>query len=183
MDPNVLSASRQKMDKALEVLRSDLSTIRTGRAAPSLVENVVISAYGGSARLKVLELATIAAQDPQTLTITPFDGSVIEEIRKGIMEASLGFNPVVDGQLIRISIPPLSQERREELIHLMHQKLENGKIMIRQTRHEAMSEVKKEDLSEDETSRLEKEIQNMTDKHIEEIDQLGKNKEEELLQI
>ena len=183
MDPNLLNDARGKMQKAMTALFTDLATVRTGRATPSLVENIVVSVYGGSTRLKVLELATIGAQDPQTLVITPFDGSIIEEIRKGIMEASLGFNPVVDGQLIRISIPPLSQERREELIHLMHQKLENGKIMIRQTRHEAMSEVKKEDLSEDETSRLEKEIQNMTDKHIEEIDQLGKNKEEELLQI
>ena len=178
-----LSEAQQKMQKAMQSLFSDLSTVRTGRAAPSLVENIVVSVYGGSTRLKVLELATIGAQDPQTLVITPFDGSIIEEIRKGIMEANVGLNPVVDGPLIRISIPPLSQERREELIHLMKQKLEAGRIMIRQIRHEAMADIKKANLPEDETSRLEKEVQGMTDKFIGEIDALGRKKEDDLLQI
>ncbi|MEK9178317.1 MAG: ribosome recycling factor [Patescibacteria group bacterium] len=178
-----LSEAQQKMQKAMQSLSSDLSTVRTGRAAPSLVENIVVSVYGGSTRLKVLELATIGAQDPQTLVITPFDGSIIEEIRKGIMEANVGLNPVVDGPLIRISIPPLSQERREELIHLMKQKLEAGRIMIRQIRHEAMADIKKANLPEDETSRLEKEVQGMTDKFIGEIDALGRKKEDDLLQI
>jgi len=183
MDPNFLNEARSKMQKAMEALSSDLATVRTGRATPSLVENISVSVYGGSTKLKLLELATIGASDSQTLVITPFDGSIIEEIRKGISEANVGLNPVVDGQLIRISIPPLSQERREELIHLMRQKLEAGRIMIRQIRHEAMDGIKKAELSEDETSRLEKEVQAMTDKFIGEIDALGRKKEEDLLQI
>lgn len=176
---------RQKMQKVLEVLHGDLATVRTGRATPSLVEHIVINAYGATTKLKVLELATIAASDLQTLVITPFDQSIIGEIQKGIQEANVGLNPVIDGQLIRISIPPLSQERRAELIHLMKQKLENGRIMIRQVRHEAMNEVKKQStsLSEDEVVRLEKEVQKATDEKISEIDSTGKKKEEELLQI
>src|SRR5216684_832336 len=96
--------THQQMQKVLEVLHADLSTVRTGRAAPSLVENIVISAYGGTTQLKVVELATISTIDNQTLTVTPFDGSIIGEIQKGIIESGAGLNPVIDGQLIRIAI-------------------------------------------------------------------------------
>lgn len=181
---SIISSSKEKMQKALELLRHDLATVRTGRAAPSLVENIVISAYGGNAKLRVMELATISATDLQTLTVTPYDGSIIGEIQKGIIESGAGLNPVIDGQLIRISIPMLSEERRQELIKLMKQKLENGKIMVRQVRHEAMDEIKKDEgLSEDEVSRLEKEIQKETDDTMSQIDEMGKRKEEELMQI
>lgn len=178
-----LNVTAQNMQKVLEVIKSDLSTVRTGRAAPSLVENIVIGAYGGTTKLRVLELASITSSDPQTLVVTPFDPTIIGEIQKGIMEANVGLNPVIDGQIIRISIPPLSEERRKELIHLVNQKLEGGKIQIRQARHDALSELKKEGLSEDEVSRFEKEVQKLTDDTIAEIDSLGKRKEEELLQI
>lgn len=182
-----LEVTRGKMQKVLDVLHGDLATVRTGRAAPSLVENIVISAYGGTTRLRVLELATISASDNQTLTITPFDGSIIGEIQKGILEADTGLNPTIDGQMIRINIPQLSEERRQELIKLMHLKLENGKIMIRQVRHEAMEEIKKQyndkTVGEDEMARLEKETQRATDETMGQIDEMGKKKEEELLQI
>lgn len=183
MDP-LIQEIHARMQKVLEVLKTDLATVRTGRATPSLVENIVISAYGGSAKLKVMELATIGAPDVQTLQITPFDQSTIHEISKGIQEANTGLNPVVDSPVIRISIPPLSQERREELIHLMRQKLENGKVMIRQARQDAMNEVKKaDDLSEDDEHRLEKEIQRVTDEFMSQIEAMGKQKESELLQM
>lgn len=183
MDP-LIQETHSRMQKVLEVLRIDLSTVRTGRAMPSLVENIVINAYGGSGKLKVMELATIGAPDSQTLQISPFDQSTIHEIAKGIQEANIGLNPVVDAPIVRISIPPLSQERREELIHLMRQKLENGKIMIRQARQDAMNEVKKaEDLSEDDEHRLEKEIQRVTDESMAQVEAMGKQKEVELLQI
>lgn len=183
MDPNLIADAREKMRKALEILHSDISTIRTGKAAPSLVENISVSVYNGTTRLRILELATVNASDSQTLVITPFDASITEEIRKGILESGAGLNPSSDGQVIRISIPPLSQERRQELIHLMNQKLENGRVMIRQIRHESLSDLKKGDLPEDENSRLEKEIQGATDEFVAEIDSLGKKKEEELMQI
>lgn len=175
-----------KIEKILDVLREDLGTIRTGRAAPSLVENISISAYGGSARLKVMELATIGATDSSTLVITPFDQATIQEIEKGIRDENVGLNPVVDGQVIRISIPPLSTERREELIKSMKHKLENGRIMVRQARQDAMNDTKKQKengLSEDEVSRTEKEIQKKVDETMSQIDEMGRQKEQELLQI
>ena len=180
----LIQDTKARMQKILEVLKNDLATVRTGRAVPSLVETISISAYGGSARLKVMELATTVATDTQTLVITPFDQSTIHEIVKGIQEANIGLNPVVDAPIIRISIPPLSQERREELIHLMRQKLENGKIMARQVRQDAMNDIKKaEDLSEDEEARLEKEVQKATDDTMAQIEAMGKQKEAELLQM
>jgi len=179
------------MQRVLDVIKTDLATVRTGRAAPSLVENIVINAYGGppagGSKMRVLELATIGSLDPQTLVVTPFDASIIGEIQKGIQEANVGLNPVVDGQLIRISIPPLSQERREELVSLVHQKLEGGKIQIRQVRHEAMEEIKKKfnskEITEDDVLRLEKEVQKATDDITSEIEDLGKRKEEELMTV
>lgn len=183
MDPLIQSTSAN-MQKVLDILKHDIATIRTGRAAPSLVENIVINAYDGSAKLKVIELATVAALDTQTLVITPFDHSTIHDIEKGIQEANIGVSPVVDSTLIRISLPPLSTERRQELIHLMKQKLENGRILLRQARQEAMNEIKKSDeWSEDEVHRLEKEVQATVDTFMGQVDALGKQKEEELLQI
>lgn len=181
----IIEEARRKLGKVLEVLQTDLSTVRTGRASPSLVESIVVSAYGGSTRLKIMELATISAVDSQTLNITPFDGSIIGELQKGILEAQVGLTPVIDGQLIRISIPSLSEERRNQLIHLMKQKIENGRIMVRQVRHEAMDSIKKqkEGISEDDSKRLEKEAQKITDEFIEQIDAMGKRKEEELMAI
>lgn len=178
---------RKKIERIVEVLREDLGTIRTGRAAPSLVENITINAYGGSARLKIMELATIGATDTSTLVITPFDQSTIQEIEKGIRDENVGLNPAVDGQVIRISIPPLSTERREELIKSMKHKLENGRIMVRQARQEAMSDVKKQkeegSFSEDDVTRSEKEIQRAIDETMVKIDEMGSQKEQELLQI
>ncbi len=183
MEPNFIPTIRQNMAKALEILTSDIGTIRTGKATPALVENIVVSAYNGTTKLRVMELATVNAQDAQSLVITPFDASVLEDIRKGILESGAGFNPSTDGQVVRITIPPLSEERRQELIHLMKQKLEAGRVMIRQNRQDAMNDIKKADLPEDETSRLEKEVQTLTDEMTTQIDTLGKRKEEELLQI
>src|SRR6185295_11138921 len=172
MDPNFIPTIKEQMRKAFDILSSDISTIRTGRAAPSIVESIVVSVYGGSSKLRIMELATISAVDPQTLVITPFDASIIDEISKGILEANVGLNPSTDGQLIRISIPPLSQERRQELIHAMKQKLENGRIMVRQIRHEGMADVKRnldsKNIGEDEQTRIEKEIQKSTDEFISE---------------
>ncbi len=183
MDP-LVTATKQKIGKVLDILKGDLATIHAGRATPSLVEGISISVYGGSARLKVLELATVHAVDNQTLVLTPFDPSVISEIQKGIMESNVGLNPSVDGALLRISIPPLSQERRQELIKAMKHKLENGRIMVRQVRQEAMNEIKKEyEGLEDDIKRLEKDTQRLVDETMETIEDWGRQKEAELLQI
>ncbi len=183
MDP-VANQTKQKLQKVLDLLQDDLATIRTGRATPSLVENIVINTYGGSARLKVMELATIGAPDTQTIILTPFDASVIHDLQKGIEAANIGLNPIIDGTILRISIPPLSLERREELIKAMKHKLENGRIMVRQARHEMIEDMKKDyEGREDDIKRLEKEVQKLVDETSETIEQWGKQKEQELLQI
>ena len=187
MQPDILNQTKARLQKVLEVIKNDISTIRTGKASPSLVENLFISVYGGSAKMRLMELATIGTTDPQTIIVTPFDHAIIQEIEKGIFEANIGISPVVDGQIIRISLPPLSEERRQELIKAMKHKLENGKIMIRQARHEIMEDIKKNyeesNLTDDEKQRLEKEVQKIVDEYTAIIDGLGEQKEAELSQI
>lgn len=186
MDP-LISQTRNKMQKVLQVMNDDFATIRTGKASPALIENIAINAYGGTQKLKIMELATIHVQDPHTITITPFDISISHEIEKGIQEANAGLNPIVDGEFLRINLPPLSEERRKEMVKLINQKSESGKVMLRQIRHESMEEVKKQAnakaISEDDATRYEKEIQRETDEFSEKIDKLRKVKEEELMKI
>ena len=184
---DIVSQMRARMQKALLVLQEDLSTVRTGRAMPSLIENVVVAVYGGAQRLRIKELATISASDPQTLVLQPFDPSIAGEIQKGIMEANVGLTPSSDGNIIRISIPPLSEERRLELIKLMKQKLENGKIAIRQIRQDARNTVRKEhnnkEISEEQMFAIDEDIQKITDATMLPVDEMGRRKEAELLQI
>lgn len=187
MIETTVNEARDRMRKALEVTRLDLTSIHSGRATPALVENLIITAYGGSQRLKLTELATITTQDAKTLMISPFDPSIIQEIERSIQEANVGLTPVVDGDIIRIIIPALSAERRQEYIKLAHTKLEGGRILIRQVRQEAMKDLKKleEDktISEDERKHGERLVQELTDEMIAEIDALGERKEQELLQV
>lgn len=186
MDPRLLEV-HDRMQKAVQIISSDLSAIRTGRAAPSIVENIVISAYGGSQKLKVMELGTISSSDPKTLVIQPWDTSTLPDIHKGIMEANIGLSPVVDSNVVRISFPPLTEERRMEFIKLLKQKIEAGKVMIRQVRHDKMSELKRgfesKEITEDERRKLEEELQKMTDELIGEIENIGNKKEQELIQL
>ncbi len=183
----LLNQTRDQMKKAVEITRLDLSTIHSGRATPALVENISIAAYGGAQRLKIMELATITTMDSKTIVISPFDPSIIAEIEKGLLEANSGLTPVVDGEVIRISIPPLSQERREEYIKLARTKLEGGRIMIRQGRHEAMHKLKmseeNKEISEDQRTQGEKHTQELTDEMIAELDGMGNRKEAELMQV
>jgi ribosome recycling factor len=182
-----LDLVKQNMQKVIDVIKVDLATVRTGRASPSLVENIVIHSYGGTQNLKVVELAQIGTSDAQTIVITPYDQSIIGEIHKGLLEGNIGLTPVIDGTIIRISIPLLTEERRQQLVGLVNQKLEGGKIQIRQVRHEAMNEYKKQlndkTISEDEMFHAEKEVQRLTDETIAELEALGKKKEEDLMAI
>lgn len=182
-----LSLVQQKMIKAKEIIAVDLSSIRSGRATPSLVENITVIAYNGTQKLKIRELGTISAQDTRTLVIIPWDQSVLDDICKGILEANVGVTPVKEGNLVRISIPLLTEERRKEYVKLLKQKIEAGRIMVRQLRHDKMSEIKRnfeeKIATEDEKFKAEENLQKLTDKVILEIELLGKEKEEELLQI
>ncbi|MBI4067257.1 ribosome recycling factor [Candidatus Gottesmanbacteria bacterium] len=187
MDQEVQSQVKDKMMKAIGVLKDDLATIRTGRASPALVENVVISAYENTQHLRVKEMATITTDGPRMIIISPFDLSIIKDIERSINAANLGINAYIDGPVVRINIPTLTAERREEYIKLAHTKLEGGRVMIRQVRHEAMGDVKKrfenKEISEDDKKRLEKEIQILTDELIAEVDVLRERKEAELREI
>lgn len=174
----------QRMEQALNLVRQDVGTIRTGRATPSLVEDIVIDAYGGTSRLKVIELASITVPDPQTVLITPWDKSVIGEIRKGIERVNIGLNPVITSDAIRINLPPLTSEDRGKYVKFLSQKLESGKVMVRQIRQEGMHEIRKmsdaKEISEDQQVFKEKKLQETTDQYIEKIEEMGRVKEVEL---
>lgn len=186
MDLN-LSETKQKMLKALELIKADLATLRTGRASPALVENLEVLVYGGAQKLKIIELASITTPDPHLILITPWDQSIIGDIAKGIQVSNIGLSPVIDSSSIRLSIPPLTEERRLELVKAMRQKLEAGKVMIRQVRHDLMAEIKRaydeKELIEDDKKRIEETLQKTTDEMMGEIDRLGMAKEEELMTV
>lgn len=177
----------QKFQKVIDSVASDISGIRTGRATPSLVENIMVPAYGGTQHLRVLELGTITAPDTQTLVISPWDKSIIGDIRKGILEANLGMNPSIDGEIIRISFPPLTTEDREKYVKLLSGKLESSKVMARQVRADEMHEIKKKfeakEITEDDKKDDEKQLQDLTDSFIAKIETMGEAKKQELMQI
>lgn len=187
MDQQFLPAAKDKMVKAMHMLLEDLATIRTGRATPALVENLVIAAYDNTQHLRLKEMATITTEGARMLIIAPFDPTVIRDIERAITTANLGYSGAVDGSIIRISIPPLTDERRQEYIKLAHTKLEGGRVMVRQVRHEAMATLKHKfeakELGEDEKKHLEKEIQTYTDEFMAEIEVMRENKEKELKEI
>lgn len=172
---------QSKFQKTIEVVKQDLNTIRTGKASPALIENLIVDAYG--TKMKLVELATIAATDPTTIVLTPFDQANIEAIIKAISAANLGLTAISEDTRIRVVVPTLSQERRLEYVKLVKSKIEGGKIMIRQIRHDAMEDVSKAEANEDEKERMEKEVQALTDKMVEDLDLLAENKEKELLSL
>ncbi len=176
-----------KMQKVLEFVRADVATVRTGRATPALVENIVINAYGGTTQMRIVELAQVTVPDPQSLVISPYDQSIIGDIRRDIVGANVGLTPVIDNSVIRIAVPMLTEERRLEYVKMLHRKLEEGRVKIRQIRHDKMAEVKREaeegGVNEDDRKRWEDELQKLTDKLMGEIEEIGKNKEAELLKI
>lgn len=180
-----LDGAQLKMQDAVSHLKGELAQIRTGRATSALVSDIMVDAY--DSKLMVKELAQISTPEPTVILISPYDKAIITNIVGGITKANIGLNPVVDGDLIRIVIPPLTAERREEFIKQMHQILEKYRVQIRQARHEAREELKgkKEsgEISEDEEERLEKELQKLHDEYIESIEVAGKNKEDQLREI
>lgn len=184
MDP-ILTEPNSKIEAALHHFKMEIAGIRAGRANPSLIENIPVSAYGGT--MKLNEVGNISAPQPTLLTVQVWDGSILDNVIKAIQEANLGLNPSNEGTMIRLPIPPLTAERREEFIKLLHQKLEAARVEIRQKRADFRNEWKKAsdggEFGEDEFFRREKLLQELVDKKILEIENLGKAKEEELTQI
>ncbi len=184
MDP-VLTEANQKLHSALEHLKLELSSIRAGRANPASIENVPVKAYGEV--LKLQEVGTISAPQPSLLTVTVWDAGVVNEIVKSIQEANLGFNPSFEGQTIRLPIPPLTAERRTEMIKQVHQRQETTKISLRQIRQEIRDGWLKlqhnGEYSEDEFERRTRVLQDLIDHFVAQVEELGKTKETELQQI
>src|SRR4030042_3529170 len=181
------SSIRNKMQQVVNLVLSDISSLRTGRATSAVIDSLLVDVYKGQQKLKIQELATITSTDAQTLVIDPWDKSIIGEIRQGILSANIGLNPMVDGEIIRINFPVMTTEDREKYIKLLSTKLENGRIIIRQIRGEAMRDLKEnfeeKQISEDEKFEGEKNIQKITDEYINRINEAGENKKKDLLQI
>lgn len=178
---------RPRMEKSLDFLRQEILSIRSDKAAPSILENLLCSVYGGTQQLKLVELGTITSPDPRTLVFQPWDASIIGEIRQAISKTGIGLTPIIDGAVIRMAVPPLSLERRQELLKLLGKLLENAKISIRMIRRDKMVEIKNvfenKEVSEDEKFRSEQELQKITDEYIEKIEEMGKKKESELTTV
>ncbi|MGN6362741.1 MAG: ribosome recycling factor [Thermomicrobiales bacterium] len=185
MIEDVIADGRTRMEKAMDALHRELMAIRTGRAAPSLVERLPVEQYGTEMPLN--QLANIAAPEARLITITPWDKSSINDIEKAIRKSELGLNPTNDGQLIRIAIPPLTEERRRALVKVVHTKVEDAKIAVRNIRRDAMSQAKEfkdeKMISEDDERRAETQIQDLTNKFVAQAEQIGKDKERDVLQV
>jgi ribosome recycling factor len=182
---DMLSSAEGRMRGAIQVLHDDLSAIRTGRASPALVEKLPIEYYGTPTPL--MQLATINVPEPRSLMIKPFDPTTIKIIEKAIQSSDLGLNPNNDGKVIHLNLPPLTEERRRDLVKHVHHRLEESRVAIRNIRRDAhndMRDFEKEKLiSEDELERGEEDLQKLTDRFIEEVAEMGKKKEIEIMEV
>lgn len=177
--------SQAKMDSAIQAVEHEFSTIRTGRASLGILDQVVVDAYGSQLPLK--QVSTLSIPDPRNIVIQPWDKNVAPAIEKAILAANLGLTPINDGKVIRINIPPLTEERRMELVKVAKHMAEEGRVSIRNIRRHTKDEVKRMEkdhkISEDECYKALDKIQQITDDHIEKINQLLKAKEEEILEV
>ncbi len=185
MIDELLADAKERMQKSVEATRNELATVRTGRASPHLLDRLSIDYYGAQTPLK--QLAQVAATDARMLTVTPYDKSSISTIEKAVMESDLGLTPSNDGNVIRLQIPELTEERRRELVKVVHGVAEQGRVAVRNVRRDVMHdlrELKKEgEAGSDEEHHGETELQKHTDAAIGEIDSLLKGKEEEILEV
>jgi len=183
--PEVLSKAEAKMSKAVEILERELLGLRTGRASPALVENIRADYYGVPTPIK--ELASIAVPEARLLVIQPWDKNALPAIEKAILKSELGITPSNDGNVIRLVIPQLTEERRRDLVKLVRKRVEEGKVAIRNVRREALEKIrlaeKEKEISEDEARRFQDKLQKLTDGFIEDMDRLGQNKEAEIMEV
>ncbi len=180
-----ISDARHRMQKAIEHLLEELLSIRSGRAAPSLLESVKANAYGQTMSLK--ELASITAPEPRMLMVQPWDAGNIDSIAKAIRDAGMGFNPIVESNMIRVAVPALNEERRNDLIKLVNEKSEAARIAIRSIRREIIESIEKEEkngkISKDDSHRFQEQVQKITDEMVGEIDKVARAKETELREV
>ena len=185
MIKEILNSAETRMRGAIQVLHDDLASIRTGRASPGLVEKMPIEYYGTPTPL--MQLASISVPEPRTLTIKPFDPSTLKVIEKAIQASDLGLNPNNDGKVIHLNLPPLTEERRRDLVKHVHHRLEEARIAVRNIRRDAHNDLrdfeKEKLISEDELKRGEEDLQKLTDRFVEEIAGHGEKKEAEIMEV
>ena len=183
----ILLETKDAMEKAVDYVLHEMSTVRTGKASPALVENidVTVQSYGSTMKLK--ELAVIATPDPRMITVTPFDPSTIGDIERALRESKIGINPAVDSKFIRLPIPELSQERRVDLTKVVKEMAEQGRVRVRSARREGIDKLKAgqkaSEITEDNFHDLEKEVQNLTDKFVSSIDRHLEHKEKDIMTV
>ncbi len=182
---DVITDAESRMGKAMEALRRDLDTIRTGRASPSLVERLTVDYYGTATPLN--QLAGISVPESRLLVIQPWDRGSIGAIEKAIQKSELGLNPSNDGQVVRIAVPALTEDRRKQLVKLVHGHVEEGKVAVRNIRRDAMAQVRdllhEKMISEDDERRAEQQVDDVTKRFTDEADKIGKSKESEVLEV
>lgn len=175
----------RRMNGAVSALKAELSGLRTGRASPHLLDPIKVEAYGG--QMPINQVGTVSTPEPRLLTVQVYDKSLVKATDKAIRDASLGLNPQIDGQLLRIPIPELNEERRKELVKLAHKYAEQGKVAVRNVRRDGMEALKKAEkdhkIGEDEHRKHGDELQKVTDSHIHDIDQALHQKEQEIMQV
>lgn len=185
MIKETLADAEERMGKAIEAMRRDLSTVRTGRASPGLVENLRVDYYGTPTPLQ--QLANVSVPEARMLTITPYDKGSLDEIEKAILKSDLGLNPSNDGAIIRLVIPQLTEDRRKEMVKTVHKKIEDGRVAIRNIRrdaHEMLRELRKEkEISDDHEHDAQEDLQKITDKFVDQAGGIGDEKESELLEV
>jgi ribosome recycling factor len=182
---DILLEAEEKMMKTEEVVQHEFSGVRTGKASPSLVENILVEVYGSNMRIR--ELAGITTPEARMLVITPWDVTTLHPIEKAIQKANLGLNPTVQGKLIRLVLPELSQERRQEFVKVVKKMTEDGRVAIRHVRRDSMEALKKEEknggVSEEELETAEKELQKLTDQYIGKLESHLAHKEKEIMTV
>ncbi len=185
MIDEIIKEADQRMSKTIEALHNDLKGVRTGRANASLLDGIMVDYYGSASALS--QVANVAVQDSRTLTVTPWEKTMIEPIEKAIMSSNLGLNPVSAGIVIRIPLPPLTEERRKDLVKLVGQMAENSKIALRNSRRDGNTQLKMllndKEITEDELRGSEKSVQDVTDKFVKQVDDVIADKEKELMEI
>jgi ribosome recycling factor len=185
MIDDILKDAEDRMQKSIESMRGDMAKIRTGRASSALIDHLTVDYYGTPTPIN--QVANVSVQDARTLAVQPWEKNMVAVVERAIMEANLGFNPVTNGDLIRIPMPPLTEERRKEMVKIAAGEGENGKIAVRNIRRDANSDfkslLKDKDISEDDDKQAQDQVQKLTDKYVSLIDEIVKDKEVDILQV
>lgn len=185
MIDDILKDAEQRMLKSIESMRGEMAKIRTGRASPALIDHLMVDYYGTATPIN--QVANISVQDARTIAVQPWEKNMVPVVERAIMEANLGFNPVTAGDLIRIPMPPLTEERRKEMVKVAANEGENGKVAVRNIRRDANNDfkslLKDKDITEDDDKQAQDSVQKLTDKYVGQIDEIVKEKEGEILTV